>query len=517
MALCHNPRSDYGAFVSTVTNSGSDLVGKTLSTVPDGVIVVVKRDCATCEMVSPVLGSLGKKGLLALVASQDDPSFPDSLPTPLTVFDDHELALSFGLNLDTVPTVLRWANGAEVERIVGWSAAQWSVFFGLDLAVEFPSLPAQRPGCGSKTQDVGVPEALAIKFGVTPFHARPVELAEAEDEMEAMYDRGWTDGLPVVPPTPARVLRMLSGTLRGSQEVVAIVPPNLIACTVEKVAINAVMAGCLPEYLPVVLAAVEAACTSTFNAHGLLATTYFSGPVLVVNGPIAKRIGMNSGVNVFGQGNRANSTIGRALQLVIRNVGGGLPGGVDRATMGNPGKVGFCFAESEEAAGAAGWVSLATERGIPVGNSAVTLFAGEGPRAIVDQKSRTPESLVKSFAACLRTVAHPKLPLAFDALVAISPEHLRTFAAAGWDRVRLRQELFALLTIPGSELVQGAGGITEGVPAAFADLTFTKFRPDGLQFVHCGGDAGMFSAVIGGWVNGAEGSEPITVDIAPWI
>jgi thiol-disulfide isomerase/thioredoxin len=502
--------------VPTVTDSGSLLVSRTIAALPDGVVVVVKRDCATCEMVAPVLGSLSAKRLVDVVASQDDPTFPDSLPTGTAIFDDRELALSFGLDLDTVPTVLRWVNGAEVERIVGWSASQWSAFFGVDLGAEFPTLPAQRPGCGSKTQDLGMPEALAIKFGATPFHARPVELADAEDEMEAMYDRGWTDGLPVVPPTPARVLRMLAGTSRGAQEVVAIVPPDLIPCTVEKVAINAVMAGCLPEYFPVVLAAVEAACTSTFNAHGLLATTYFSGPVLVVNGPIAKRIGMNSGVNVFGQGNRANSTIGRALQLVIRNVGGGLPGGVDRATLGNPGKVGFSFTESEDAAAAVGWVSLATERGMAPGTSAVTLFAGEGPRAIVDQKSRTAESLVKSFAACLRTVAHPKLPLAFDALVAVSPEHLRTFAAAGWDRARLRAELFALLTIPGPELIQGADGIMEGISPAFANATFTKFRPDGLHFVHCGGDAGMFSAVLGGWVNGAEGSEPITVDIAPW-
>jgi thiol-disulfide isomerase/thioredoxin len=503
--------------VPTVTDSESLLVSKTLAALPDGVVVVVKRDCATCEMVTPILGLLGEKQLLGLVASQDDPTFPESLPADATIFDDRELALSFGLELDTVPTVIRWKNGAEVERIVGWSNSQWSAFFGIDLGLAFPNLPDRRPGCGSMTQDIGVPEALAVKFGVTPFRARRVELADAVDEMEAMYDRGWSDGLPIVPPTQERVLRMLSGTSRGAQEVVAIVPPDLISCTVEKVAINAVMAGCRPEYFPVVLAAVEAACTTTFNGHGLLATTYFSGPVLVVNGPIAKRIGMNSGVNVFGQGNRANSTIGRALQLVIRNVGGGLPGGVDRATLGNPGKVGFSFAESEEAAAAAGWVSLATERGMAPGTSAVTLFAGEGPRAIVDQKSRTAESLAKSFAACLRTVAHPKLPLGFDALVAVSPEHLRTFAAAGWDRARLRAELFALLTIPGTELVQGAGGITEGVPAAFADVTFNKFRPDGLQFVHCGGDAGMFSAVLGGWVNGAEGSEPITVDIAPWM
>ena len=139
--------------------------------------------------------------------------------------------------------------------------------------------------------------------------------------MEALYDRGWTDGLPLVPPTEARVLRMLEGTSRAADEVVALVPPNLVECTVEKVAVNSVMAGCRPEYLPVVLAALEAVCTDEFNMHGILATTMGVGPVLVVNGPITAEIGMNSGVNVLGHGNRANATIGRAVQLVVRNVG----------------------------------------------------------------------------------------------------------------------------------------------------------------------------------------------------
>ena len=113
--------------------------------------------------------------------------------------------MSFGLVLDTVPTLIRWRNGVEIERIICWSRPQWSEFFGVDLAEKFPGLPDQRPGCGSKTQDIGVPEALAIKFEQTPFHAREVELGDAEDDMEAMYDRGWTDGLPVVIPTPERV------------------------------------------------------------------------------------------------------------------------------------------------------------------------------------------------------------------------------------------------------------------------------------------------------------------------
>ena len=484
-----------------------------LPQLPDGFLAIVKRDCPTCELVAPVIASLAARGVVTSVYSQDDPSFPDGL----RVIDDTQLGVSFALNLDTVPTLVRRVDGSETGRIVGWSIEQWSAFTGIELSTEFGNLPPHRPGCGAKNQDPGTPETLAVRFGTTRLRARRVEVASLEDESEAMFARGWTDGLPVVAPTEERVLRMLAGTRRAPDEIVAIAPPGLVECTVEKVAINAVMAGCLPEYLPVVLACVEAACTTTFNMHGLLATTYFAGPVIVVNGPIAKAIGMNSGVNVFGQGNRANSTIGRALQLVIRNVGGGLPGGVDRATFGNPGKLSFCFAESEDAAHAAGWQTLAEERGVAAGASAISLFAGEGPRGVIDQRSRTADSLARSFAACLRSVGHPKLAMGFPVMVAVSPEHLRTFAAEGWDKNRLRRELFQHLQLPGSEIVQGAGGIAEGIPPKFADATLAKFRPDGLDIVHCGGDAGMFSAIIGGWVSGAEGSEPLTKEITPWL
>jgi hypothetical protein len=186
------------------------------------------------------------------------------------------------------------------------------------------------------------------------------------------------------------------------------VPPDLVECTVEKVAVNAVMAGCLPEYLPVVLAALEAATADEFALHGLLATTHFAGPVVVVNGPVAARIGMNSGVNALGQGNRANATIGRALQLVVRNVGGGRPGEVDRATMGNPGKYTFCFAERE---GDSPFAPLAADRGVP--GDAVTVFAGAGVQPVVDQLSRDPESLARTLAACLRIALwHERFDLA---------------------------------------------------------------------------------------------------------
>jgi hypothetical protein len=452
------------------------------------ITAIVKADCPTCQLVAPVIEKLVADGVITTVLREDDAV---------------GLEASYQLGVETVPTLIKGD-----ERIVGWSRPQWEALTGVTGLGD--GLPDQRPGCGSRTLDPGVADELAVRFGGSKLRSRRIDLGQLEDEMEAMFDRGWTDGLPVVPPTEARVLRMLEGTTRAPDEVVAVVPPDLVECTVEKVAVNAVMAGCKPEYLPVVLACVEAACTDTFNIHGLLATTYFSGPMVVVNGPVARAIGMNSGVNALGQGNRANATIGRALQLVVRNVGGGKPGGVDRATLGNPGKYTFCFAEDEEGSP---WSPLSLERGFDDGASTVTLFAGEGPRGVVDQMSRTPESLVRSFAACLRTVAHPKAVMAFDAFVVVSPEHARVFAEGGWDKARLRDELTALLTLPGDELIRGAGGIAEGLPEGFAGASLPKFAPDGLWFVHAGGRAGLFSAIIGGWVNGDLGSRPVTREI----
>jgi hypothetical protein len=216
---------------------------------------------------------------------------------------------------------------------------------------------------------------------------------------------------------------------------------------------------------------------------------------------------MNAGINALGQGNRANSTIGRALQLVVRNVGGGRPGEVDRATHGSPSKLSFCFAEDDVTSPIG---TLAASRGVPDGVDALTVFPGEGPRCVVDQLSRLPESLAGSLAANLRTVHHPKLPFVFDAILVLGPEHARVFADAGWDRERIVAELHARLQLPGREIVRGAGGIAEGVPESFADSTLPKFKPDGLLLAFAGGRAGLFSAIIGGWANGTVGSTPVT-------
>lgn len=468
-----------------------------------GFVAFVKRDCPTCELVVPVLEAVAGAAPLA-VYSQDDPLFPLSEQT----LDDRELEYSYRNRIETVPTLIKVEEGREVARVIGWHRGEWEELTALSpLGSE---LPEMRPGCGSLSVDEEHELDLMVRFGGDQLTSRRVELARLEDEMEALFERGWSDGLPLVPPTERRVLAMLKGTSRSPQEVVAVIPPDLVECTVEKVAINAVMAGCRPEYLPVVLAAVEAACTDEFNMHGLLATTMTAGPVIIVNGPIRKAIGMNSGRNVFGQGNRANSTIGRALQLVVRNVGGGRPGEVDRATFGGPGKLSFCFAENEEDSP---WTPLSEDLGVEPGVSSVTLFPGEGPRTIVDQLSREPESLVRAYAANLKSMYHPKAALAFDCILAVSPEHARVFAEAGWSKDDLKSRLYELCQIPKEDMVRGAGGMAEGLPAHLPVEMVPKFRPGGIMVVHCGGDAGLFSAIISGWVNGQVGSTPTTVEI----
>ncbi len=490
---------DYRSDMSAALNTSRPTPASIPPALPDGLVVVLKRDCETCRMVAPLLS-----GFDVAVYTQDDPTFPDSA----AAIHDGDLSVSWHHDIETVPTLIRVVDGVETERTVGWQRNEWQRLTGVaGLGAE---LPAFRPGCGSLSVDPNLVDTLRARFESHRLRSRRLELADLDDEMEAMFDRGFTDGLPVVPPTEERVLRMLTGTTRAPDEVVATVAPDLVEVTVEKIAINAVMAGCRPEYLPWVIAAVEAVCTDAFNIHGVLATTMPVGPVIVCNGPGTRAIGMNGGGNALGQGNRANLTIGRAVQLVVRNIGGGRPGEVDRATHGNPGKLSFCFAELE--AGSP-FTPLATSLGQPPETNALTVFAGEGPRCIVDQLARDPGQLANTFAACLRTLHHPKLVLGFDVLLVIGPEHARVFSEAGWHRDRLLAELHARLQLPGTDLVRGAHDMAEGIPEHLRDITLGKFRPGGILLVHAGGGAGLFSAMIGGWANGDIGSKPVTVAV----
>ena len=453
-------------------------------------LVVLKRDCETCKLVEPVLAALRDEFPLTLY-SQDDPSFPEGLGG---AEDDRTLEKSYHLGVETVPTLVRLESGKEVSRTEGWDREDWVRVTGL--ASLGQDLPPFQPGCGSKSMDPGMPERLALKFGDLTFLSRAIEVDEFDDPAEIAFDRGWTDGLPIIAPTDLRIARMLAGTFRDPGEILGSIPPNLVDCTIEKAAINAVMAGCRPEYFPVVLAAIEGALIPEFSMHGLLATLWFSGPVLIVNGPITKRIGMNWGGNALGQGNRANATIGRALQLVIRNVGGGRPREIDRSVFGTPGKYTFCFAEDETDPD---WVPLNVSRGHAPGTSTVTLFHGDGVQGLADQGSRDAESLARSLAMGLCSVCHPKLAQWSNAILVLSPDHYNIFKQSGWGREEIEAALWEALKRPGRDLVIGAQGIGAGIDPSRAEEMIDKFNPGGLLVVRAGGPGGLFSAIIGGW------------------
>jgi hypothetical protein len=462
----------------------------------DGWVVVVQHGCHACDLVLPELRDWAAEQSELRVVTQDS-----GYPADFAATQDTGLAVSRSFTITATPALIRTVDGREVDRVEGWDRAGWQRVSGRpDLGA---ALPEWVPGCTAKNVDPTRPAPVDLA-------SRRVVLGEREDVFEAAHARGWTDGLPVVPPTEDRVAAMLGGTSRSPDEVVAVLPPTFAEVTVEKVAVNAVMAGCRPEYLPVVLAAVSAVGSDDFNLHGVAATTHLVGPVVVVNGPVTKAIGMNAGGNVLGPGNRANATIGRAVALVIQNLGGARPGGVDRSTLGSPGKLGWCFAEEEDSSP---WDPLAVERGIAPGTSAVTLFAGVGPHPVVDQRSRTAESLAGSLALSLRTVGHAKRVARTDALVVVAPEHAAVFRRAGWDKARLRRDLHERLRIPADELRPGAGGVTEGTPLDDDADGAAKFAPDGLWFVHAGGTAGQYSAILTGWVNGPAGSQMTTTEV----
>ncbi|MFL5844758.1 MAG: TlpA family protein disulfide reductase [Solirubrobacteraceae bacterium] len=484
-------------------------------------LALVKHDCPVCDQVLPALDAAGVR-VVSQSSEADTAEQARRLGLIAVPEVDTDLALSEHYDPEAVPAVLLLDGTNETGRVEGLHrerlealARQAGVVLDLD------GLPDVRPGCASRTRDPDIAARIDARRAREDgrLRSRSIALGGLEDPFEALYERGLTDGLPVVPPTAERVTAMLAHTSRHPQDVVALVPPYDGEATVEKVAINAVMAGCPDDALPVVLAAVEAACDERFALHGLLATTHPAGPVVVVSGPYAERIGMNSRGNCLGQGNRANSTIGRALQLVVRNVGGGRPGREDRATHGSPAKVGLAFAERLD--GDAPWEGLAQARGVSPEETGVTVMALEAPRVLIDQLAREPEGLCASLALALENVATPRLRLAFDAMLLVGPEHGRVFREAGWSRERVQTELFEATKSPAGELVRGAGGVPEGLdPQWVSDpvMPVGKFAADERILVaYAGGDAGLFSMVFGGWAAGEIGSSPVTVSVQPWM
>src|SRR6059036_4147551 len=282
----------------------------------------------------------------------------------------------------------------------------------------------------------------------------PVErdLAHA---IESLYARGVTDGLPVVPPTRARVSRAVEMSGRDGSELVAEVPPNYGRATVEKIAVNAVMAGCRPEYLPVVIAAVDAICDPAFDLHGVSATTNAPTPLVVINGPVRGKLGVNCAAGVFGPGWRANATIGRAVRLVCVNLGGARPGVVSMSTLAHPGRYTYCIGEHEEASP---WESLAVEHGFATGESTVALLAADAPLGVYDARSRTPEDLLATLAASLAVISHHRMTHWGDTLLVLSPEHAKILGDAGWKKGDVRRWLHDKLQWPVRALRPGLDG-----------------------------------------------------------
>jgi hypothetical protein len=488
-------------------------------------VALVKHDCPVCDQLLPVLDEARAGGAPIRILSQSGADETAAQAERLKLESvpelDAELELSARFDPDAVPAVVLVDDEDERGRVEGLDRSRLAELASrAGVALTLDGLPERRPGCASVTRDPGVAARLAARRlrDSGRLRARELQIGELEDPLESMFDRGFSDGLPLIPPTPERVAGMLEATSRDPQDLVALVPPYDGAATVEKVAINAVMAGCSQAVLPIVLAAVEAACDPCFALLGLVSTTHPSGPVVVVSGPLTERVGMNCAGNALGQGNRANLTIGRALQLVVRNVGGGRPQEEDRAAHGQPGKLSSCFAERLHDSP---WPGLAQDRGVPEGQTGVTLFAGEAPRLIIDQLARTPEELCASLAGGLEWIGHQRLRFAFDALLVVGPEHARLFREEGWDRSRVCQELLARSQRPAVDLARGAGGIAEGIEERWVTdpaAPVPKFAsPDRVLIVHAGGDAGLFSMVYGGWVAGELGSEPVTRSVDPWL
>ncbi|HVN98393.1 MAG TPA: hypothetical protein VMT62_18340 [Syntrophorhabdaceae bacterium] len=274
-----------------------------------------------------------------------------------------------------------------------------------------------------------------------------LEVDESADAASQLfYEKGWTDGLPIVAPTEERVLRALSSVNRDPQELIATLPPLNGSATVEKIAVNAVMAGCLPEYLPVVIAAVESITDEKFGILAIQTTTHPCGALVVINGPIAKKLGINGGASAFGPGGRANATIGRALRLIMLNVGGAVPGEVDKSTQGQPAKYTYCVAENEEQNP---WQPLHVERGFNMDDSTVTVFAAEGPHNIHESESLTGKGILMTAAGTMATPGNNNLwTFMGEPLLVLCPEHAKRLAEDGFSKNDIKDFIFEYARFP---------------------------------------------------------------------
>ena len=333
-----------------------------------------------------------------------------------------------------------------------------------------------------------------------------IECESSEDAVEAFFQRGWTDGLPVVPPTEEKVLAFLGAAGLAPDDILGAIPERNRVFTAEKVAINAIMAGCLPEYFPVIVAAVRGISRPEFGLHGVSASTAGTGILMVVNGPVSEKLGLNNGQNLMAPGNRANATIGRALRLVLYNLAGRE---FDRSTLGHPGKYTFCISEQESR-----WEPLHVMRGMTKETSAVTLFAAEGPNQIQNHIALKPESILDTIADRMRALGSFNMGGDVEFVVIICPEHYETINQAGWTKKGVQEYLFENARRPLADLKRGGLNETPLVPEDEENMVQAVSSPDRVLLLMAGGVAGRFSACMPGWFN-RHMSRAVTEPIAP--
>jgi len=473
-------------------------------------LLFVSEECPTSRLTLARLAAIRKPlqaGGASIVAIHQDA--PDVAAATMRECDSDFLALcepapfvtASAFGIATVPTIfLLSTEGRVLDVCEGWSfedlsrmAARVAELGGCEPARIASDEPRQKPGCCSKN----VLDAAALTGMEKGAHAF--------DELEDMFERGWTDGLPVIPPTPERVKQMLGG--REPEQSLGLVPPGMGELTLERLAACAVLAGCQPAYFPVVMAAAGAVLDPGFNIHGVTNTTHTVGPVLMVNGPIRHRIGMNCGINAMGGWNRANATIGRAIRLVCGLTGQGKPGTLDRSTLGQPGKISFCFAENEEASP---WEPLSVTRGFADGESVVTVYAGDCPLTVSDHYSQDPAEIVTSIALAGAVAFSPHwYPVGTETVFVLSPEHARTLADAGWSKTDVATRIMEGTRRRAGEL---RGGEETPLTKAVGDeVEVTKWMsPQEIVIVVTGGPAGRFSAILPPWIGFGLGSRMVS-------
>jgi peroxiredoxin len=493
------------------------------------VVVIFETDCPTCQLALPYLNALKQDSIQVIGLSQDDErstrEFANQLKIAYPVEIDTGLKISRAYDPHNVPTFyLLDENGQVTKTLVGFDKQGLNDLAAAlghaPIAPPDDGAPAWKPGCSSRhlepeTQG-SAQESGAKMLRRSGDPATRITLRDEEDPFEYCRQK-FGDALPVIPPTVERVKAMVRASGLAAETVIARVPPFYGEATVEKIAANAVMAGCAPGMMRVLLPLVRAACDERFNLHGVQATTHFAAPLVMINGPVRQELGFWSRQNVFSNVARANSSLGRAFQLILLNIGGGRPDGIDMSALGNPGKFSFCIAENEEENP---WDPFHVTRGLRREQSAVSLFAAEPPRGVSEHTAPAGKTVLETISFALATVWSYRTCLMPEAIVILCPEHVKTIHRDGITKEQARQFLFENTGVPVRHYSKEERAEGTQLAANYKEITirgekcYQKFRsPESISIFVAGGTAGKFSAVIGSWSTGPVGSQMVTYPI----